>query len=180
MDRRTFVTLTAAELAALATVGCGGTPARVPLVFPPPSPAPPPSGKTEHFDIAVIGAGAFGGWTSLHLRQQGARVVMVDQYGPGNSRATSGDETRGVRSSYGDRAHGQQWMRWARTAMTKWAAFDEEWKDTIGGQLFFRTGDLIMREEPQQFTTRTLEWWQAEGHSPRGGGRRRGAATATR
>ncbi len=162
MDRRTFVTLTAAEMAALATAGCGGPPRRVPLVFPPPPPAPPPSGRTERFDVAVIGAGAFGGWTALPLRQQGARVVMVDMYGPGNSRATSGDETRGVRSSYGDRTHGQQWMRWARQAMQRWLAFDEEWKDVIGGQLYFTTGDLIMREEPQQFTTRTLEWWQAE------------------
>lgn len=162
MDRRTFVTLTAAELAALAASGCA-SPRRAPLVFPPPDPAPPPSGKVDRFDVAVIGAGAFGGWTALHLRQQGARVVLVDQYGPGNSRATSGGETRGVRSSYGDRPHGRQWMRWARNAMERWRAFDEEWKDTIGGQLFFPTGDLIFRDEPVEFTKRTLEWWEAEG-----------------
>ncbi len=167
MDRRSFVTLTAAEIAALALAGCGGGGrggwGGPPIVFPPPQPAPPPSGRREHFDIAVIGAGAFGGWTALHLQQQGARVVMVDQYGPGNSRATSGDETRGVRTSYGDRAVGQEWMRWARKAIGRWQAFDEEWRDVIGGQLFFTTGDLILRVEPQQFTTRTLEWWQAEG-----------------
>ena len=54
-------------------------------------------------DVVVIGAGAFGGWTAYYLRQLGASVRLVDAYGPGNSRATSGDETRGVRSSYGDR-----------------------------------------------------------------------------
>lgn len=165
MDRRAFVSLTAAEIAALALAGCGGAApsARAPLTFPPPRPAPPPSGRSDHYDIAVVGAGAFGGWTALHLQQQGARVVLVDQYGPGNSRATSGDETRGVRTSYGDRAAGQQWMRWAQEAIGRWKRFDEEWGDTIGGQLFFTTGDLIMRPEPVQFTTRTLEWWQAEG-----------------
>ena len=167
MDRRSFVTLTAAEMAALALAGCAGSPARgrsaPPIVFPPPIPPPPPSGRTEHFDVAVVGAGAFGGWTALHLQQQGAKVVMVDQYGPGNSRATSGDETRGVRTSYGDRAAGQQWMRWANEAIGRWQAFDEEWRDVIGGQLFFTTGDIILRAEPVQFTTRTLEWWQAEG-----------------
>ncbi|MGE0439793.1 MAG: NAD(P)/FAD-dependent oxidoreductase [Gemmatimonadales bacterium] len=162
MDRRRFVALTAAELSALAAAGCG--PSRPPrITFPPPTPAPPPSGRTERFDIAVIGAGAFGGWTALHLREQGANVVLVDQYGPGNSRATSGDETRGVRTSYGDRNHGQLWMNWASQAMARWKRFDEEQREHIGGQLFFNTGDLIMREEPELFTTRTLEWWKAEG-----------------
>ena len=47
--------------------------------------------------------GAWGGWTALNLRQMGAKVTIVDAYGPGNARSTSGDESRGVRSSYGDR-----------------------------------------------------------------------------
>ena len=65
-------------------------------------------------DIAVIGAGAFGAWTALNLQQSGAQVTLVDQYGPGNSRATSGGETRGVRTGYGDRGHGLLWTgrRW--------------------------------------------------------------------
>ena len=42
----------------------------------------------------VIGAGAFGGWTALYLLEQGFDVTLVDAYGPGNVRATSGDETR--------------------------------------------------------------------------------------
>src|SRR2546423_11608048 len=54
-------------------------------------------------DIVVIGAGAWGSWTALRLRQMGAKVTVVDSYGAGNSRSTSGDETRGVRSSYGDK-----------------------------------------------------------------------------
>src|SRR4051812_15626726 len=51
--------------------------------------------------IAVIGAGAFGGWTALYLLRRGARVSMVDAWGPGNSRASSGGETRVIRGTYG-------------------------------------------------------------------------------
>ena len=43
-------------------------------------------------DIAVVGAGAFGAWTALNLQQSGAQVTLIDQYGPANSRATSGGE----------------------------------------------------------------------------------------
>ena len=71
-------------------------------------------------NIVVVGAGAFGGWTALNLQRMGARVTLVDMYGPGNSRSTSGDETRGVRTSYGDRPHGELWMQWAARAITRW------------------------------------------------------------
>ena len=72
-------------------------------------------------DVIVVGAGAFGGWTAYYLRQLGARVRLVDAYGPGNSRATSGDETRGVRSSYGDRGvHAELWTTWANRAIDRW------------------------------------------------------------
>ncbi|PYX04317.1 MAG: hypothetical protein DMG86_00555 [Acidobacteria bacterium] len=51
--------------------------------------------------VAVIGAGAFGGWTALHLLRRGARVTLLDAWGPGNSRASSGGETRVIRGTYG-------------------------------------------------------------------------------
>ena len=42
------------------------------------------------------------------------------------SRSTSGDETRGVRTSYGDRPHGELWMQWANEAITRWMAWRGE------------------------------------------------------
>ena len=51
--------------------------------------------------VVVVGAGAFGGWTALRLTQLGARVTLVDAWGPGNSRASSGGETRVIRAIYG-------------------------------------------------------------------------------
>ena len=61
-----------------------------------------PGAKQSH--IVVVGAGAFGGWTALFLRRQGARVTLLDSWGPGNSRASSGGETRVIRATYGSRA----------------------------------------------------------------------------
>jgi hypothetical protein len=51
--------------------------------------------------VVVAGAGAFGGWTALHLLRMGAQVTVVDAWGPGNSRASSGGETRIIRATYG-------------------------------------------------------------------------------
>ena len=112
-------------------------------------------------DVIVVGAGAFGAWTAYYLRQLGARVRLVDAYGPGNSRATSGDETRGVRSSYGDRGiHAELWTAWANRAIDRWAAFDAEWGRAMRVSLFFTTGDFIFRAAPEAFTQRTQEIWK--------------------
>ncbi len=112
-------------------------------------------------DIVVIGAGAWGSWTALHLRKMGAKVTVVDSYGAGNSRSTSGDETRGVRSSYGDKPGqlGELWMLWARESMKRWIAFDDEWGKEFRLNLFHVTGDLIFRQEWDNFQLRTKVWW---------------------
>lgn len=124
-------------------------------------PAPAVNGKS--YDVAVVGAGVFGGWTAYWLRRLGAKVVLVDAYGPGNSRSTSGDETRGVRTSYGDRPHGEQWMRWASRAIQRWKQWDEEWGRELKMRLFFTTGDFIFRSEWENFTRTTREWFQKNG-----------------
>ena len=49
----------------------------------------------------MIGSGAFGGWTALHLLNLGAQVDLIDSWGPGNSRSSSGGETRVIRAIYG-------------------------------------------------------------------------------
>ena len=38
---------------------------------------------------------------AYHLARRGARVLIVDQHGAGNSRASSGGESRIIRMSYG-------------------------------------------------------------------------------
>lgn len=112
-------------------------------------------------DIIVVGAGAWGGWTAYHLRQMGAKVTVVDAYGPGNARSTSGDESRGVRSSYGDREADNQelWMLWAREAMKRWRVFDDEWGRDMRLNLFHTTGDLMFRSDWEPFLVNTKKWW---------------------
>jgi glycine/D-amino acid oxidase-like deaminating enzyme len=67
--------------------------------------------------IAVIGAGAMGGWTALMLRRAGYKVTLIDAWGAGNSLSSSGDETRVIRSVYADKVYaamahraGQIWV----------------------------------------------------------------------
>jgi sarcosine oxidase len=114
-------------------------------------------------DVVVIGAGNFGIWTSFYLSRLGADVTVIDKYGPGNSRSTSGGETRGVRSSYGGRPNGLLWNRWANEAMTRWAMWDEEWGRQLLPKLFFNTGDLIMRPEMMPYIEDTMADWDTLG-----------------
>ena len=148
VDRREFIKTTALSAGALVTGALAAGGCRE--FFPSP-------------DVVVIGAGAFGVWTAYYLRRMGARVTLVDAYGPGNSRSTSGDETRGVRTSYGDRPHGRLWMRWANQAIARWKQWDDEWGREMQTRLFYTTGDLIMREDWEPFLTNTRDWWRKEG-----------------
>ncbi len=91
-------------------------------------------------DVVVIGAGAFGAWTALTLRERGAKVTLLDAYGPGHPRATSCDEVRQIRFSYGDR---EVYTRSARNAMLIWQKRQEE----FGRKLLFPGGRLVMRRE---------------------------------
>lgn len=87
--------------------------------------------------IAVIGAGAFGGWTALNLLEHGARVTLLDAWGPGNSRASSGGETRVMRGTYGP---DQPYTEMAARALRLWAKYERRWKR----QFLHRTGVLWM------------------------------------
>ena len=87
--------------------------------------------------VAVIGAGAFGGWTALHLVERGARVTLVDAWGPGNSRASSGGETRVMRGTYGP---DQPYTEMTARALKLWRKYEQRWKR----QFLYRTGVLWM------------------------------------
>lgn len=115
-------------------------------------------------DAVVVGAGNFGAWTALNLQRGGMQVTLLDQYGPGNSRSASGAETRGVRSSYGDRPQGLQWGRWAIRAMKLWKEWDEEHGDDLLPRLYFETGDITLREELTPFMEQSIENWDVLGH----------------
>ncbi|MBZ5609799.1 MAG: FAD-dependent oxidoreductase [Acidobacteriia bacterium] len=71
----------------------------------------------ESYDAVVIGAGVFGAWTAYHLRASGRSVALLDAYGPANSRASSGDETRVLRMGYGA---DEIYTRWAMRSRRLW------------------------------------------------------------
>src|SRR5512146_2682470 len=92
-------------------------------------------GKKTH--VVVVGAGAFGGWTALYLLRRGAHVTLVDAWGPGNSRASSGGETRIIRGTYGPN---QPYTKMAARALQLWQENQKRWNR----ELFRRTGVLWM------------------------------------
>lgn len=89
-------------------------------------------------DFVVIGAGAFGGWTALELRERGAKVTLVDTYGAGNPRASSGGESRNIQLAYGDK---EIYVRWALEAWRLWHQRQEE----FGRRLIYDSGSLRAR-----------------------------------
>ena len=101
-SRRTVLKLAAAVPAALAGAPLAGAPLM----------------RAAGPRVVVVGAGAFGGWTALWLARRGAQVTLIDAWGPGNMRASSGGETRVIRGSYGDRAI---YTRMAARALQLWA-----------------------------------------------------------
>ncbi|HTH54835.1 MAG TPA: FAD-dependent oxidoreductase [Cyclobacteriaceae bacterium] len=92
-------------------------------------------GLPKKSSIAVVGAGAFGGWTSLYLLRSGFDVTLIDAWGAGNSRSSSGDETRVIRSTYGAN---EFYFDLNVRALELWREHEVSWNK----QLFFNSGVL--------------------------------------
>ena len=100
--------------------------------------------------VIVVGAGAFGGWSALQLLQRGSKVTLLDAWGPGNSRASSGGETRTIRATYGP-AHPLYTQMVAR-ALRLWQEYERRWNV----KLFFRSGALRMAGEDDSYERAAL------------------------
>lgn len=106
--------------------------------------------------VVVVGAGAFGGWTALSLRLQGADVTLIDAWGPGHARASSGGETRIIRTTYGPR---RIYTRLAARALELWKVHDDQW----GHGCLTRSGAIWMSGEDDQFGRDSFAALEAEG-----------------
>ncbi len=83
--------------------------------------------------IVIVGAGTFGASLAWQLAGRGDEVVLVDQFEPGDRRATSGGETRLIRSAHGADA---DYTAMARRAWTLWRELEQE----SGATLLTQTG----------------------------------------
>jgi monomeric sarcosine oxidase len=101
------------------------------------------------YDVAVIGAGVFGAWTAWHLARRGRRVVLVDAYGPGNARASSGGESRIIRMGYGT---DEIYTRSSQRSLAQWQSFCL----ATGQRLFHETGVLWLAGEDDSRLRQTM------------------------
>src|SRR6185369_9264750 len=99
-------------------------------------------------DVAVVGAGVFGAWTAYKLRQAGASVLLVDAYGPGNSRASSGGGSRMIRMGYGP---DEIYSRFAQRSLGLWQELFGE-----RHQLFVNTGILWLARDRDPYCEATV------------------------
>ena len=107
--------------------------------------------------IVVVGAGAFGGWTALELLRRGAQVTLVDAWGPGNTRASSGGETRVIRATYGNQAI---YTRMAIQALARWREYDRSFQT----EWLRMTGVLWMLRRDDAFGAASVVAFRAERH----------------
>jgi monomeric sarcosine oxidase len=96
------------------------------------------SAKT--YDVVVVGAGVFGAWTALALALRGKRVALLEAYGPGHSRSSSGDESRIIRMGYGA---DEIYTRWSQRSLHLWK---ELFRTARNEALFQETGVLWLAE----------------------------------
>src|SRR5919197_1713618 len=71
----------------------------------------------------IVGAGTFGASLAWWLTRAGETVTLVDQFEPGDRRATSGGETRLLRFSHGADV---DYTAMARRARTLWRELEAE------------------------------------------------------
>jgi len=106
----------------------------------------------NNFDVAIVGAGVFGVWTAYRMVQAGARVVLIDAYGPGNSRSSSGGESRIIRMGYGpDELYSSSAVR----SLKLWQEFFGRGETTAN--LFVKTGVLWLARNSDPYCEAILE-----------------------
>ena len=103
------------------------------------------------YDVVVVGAGVFGAWTAWHLRRAGQRVLLLDQYGPANTRASSGGESRVTRMAYGPN---EVYTRMSQRSLVLWKQL---FAKLSRPELFRETGMLWMAPEKDELALQSHE-----------------------
>tara|TARA_B100000902_G_scaffold66518_1_gene72916 strand:- start:9 stop:1076 length:1068 start_codon:yes stop_codon:yes gene_type:complete len=97
--------------------------------------------------IAVVGAGAFGGWTAYNLLKKGYSVTLLDVFGPGNSRASSGGDSRVIRGIYGE---DKIYVDLVARSFKLWKRYQKKWHQSLyfptGALWFFQIDDIYAQK----------------------------------
>ena len=109
------------------------------------------------YDVVVIGAGVFGAWSARFLQKSGAKILLVDAYGPGNSRSSSGGESRIIRMGYGP---DEIYTRFAMRSLPLWK---EIFAEAGRPELFHKTGVLWIAPDSYQYAIDSLSTLQNNG-----------------
>jgi len=83
-------------------------------------------------DFVVVGAGVFGAWTAWNLQRKGHKVLLLDAWGAAHSRASSGGETRLIRTEYAGNAF---YTGWAWESLAEWQALSQRHESPIFHQV---------------------------------------------
>jgi sarcosine oxidase len=97
--------------------------------------------------VVIVGAGTFGASLAWWCARRGDEVVLVDQFEPGDVRATSGGETRLIRCTHGADA---DYAAMARRARTLWRELEQE------------SGETLMTECGVSWFAHREDGWEAE------------------
>jgi glycine/D-amino acid oxidase-like deaminating enzyme len=97
--------------------------------------------------VVIVGAGTFGASLAWIVAGRGDEVVLVDQFAPGDTRATSGGETRLIRCSHGADA---DYTAMARRARTLWRELEAE------------SGEHLMDECGVSWFAHREDGWEAD------------------
>jgi glycine/D-amino acid oxidase-like deaminating enzyme len=106
-------------------------------------------------EVIVVGAGVMGLWSAHALAAAGRDVLLVDAWGPGNARATSGDENRVIRCAYGASSF---YTGWARRSLGLWRRLEEDRAE----KLFVPCGVLWMVAGDEAYARASLAGLERE------------------
>ncbi len=96
--------------------------------------------------VVIVGAGTFGASLAWTLARAGREVTLVDQFEPGDARASSGGESRLMRSSHGADA---AYTATARRARTLWHELEAE------------SGEALVEERGVAWFAHREDGWEA-------------------
>ena len=106
--------------------------------------------------VVIVGAGTFGASLAWWLARAGEQVTLVDQFEPGDPRASSGGESRLLRSAHGPHA---DYTASARRARTLWRELEAE----SGEDLYLECGLTWFAQRDDAWEAQSIPVLAAQG-----------------